>query len=143
LGERLTHGRERASDFFYLCCWTQNWKRERGKIWERLGEKLREFWERNEMYNWRNGLGSFYSEMNGQDCSKTTASNDWGEDLVLNIKFSEIRCMNLFSAESWSIHFYVDWSTWTVGRSICFLHYKIIDRSIILSQIFIRFSTYN
>lgn len=28
-----------------------------------------------------NGLGSFYSEMDGQDCSKTIASNGWGEDL--------------------------------------------------------------
>jgi hypothetical protein len=90
----------------------------------------------------------------------TAGEKIWG-DLVLQIRFSEIRCMNLFSAESrsiaflhyeiinrsnWtvrrSIHFYVDRSTWTVGRSIYFSHYKIIDRSIILSQIFTRFSTY-
>jgi hypothetical protein len=78
---------------------------------------LREFWERNEMCDQRKGLGSFYSEMNGQDCSKTIASNGWGEDLGrfgIKYQFSEIRCMNLFSAESRSIHF---------------LHYKIFDRS--------------
>jgi len=85
--------------------------------------------------------------------------------LVLNIRFSEIRCMNLFSAESRSIAFLhyeiIDRSNWTVSRSIqflhykiidrsnwtvCqliqFLHYKIIDRSNILSQIFTHFSTY-
>jgi hypothetical protein len=43
----------------------------------------------------------------------TAGEKIWG-DLVLKIRFSEIRCMNLFSAEN---------------RSIAFLHYEIIDRS--------------
>jgi len=33
------------------------------------------------MCDQRKGFGSFYSKMNGQDCSKTIASNGWGEDL--------------------------------------------------------------
>jgi hypothetical protein len=43
--------------------------------------------------------------------SHLTAEEKIWEDLVLNIRFSEIWCMNLFSAESRSIHFYVDRST--------------------------------
>jgi hypothetical protein len=46
--------------------------------------------------------------------SHLTAGEKICGDLVLNIRFLEIRCMNLFSAES---------------RSIAFLHYEIIDRS--------------
>jgi hypothetical protein len=58
------------------------------------------------MCDQRKGLGSFYSEMDGQDCSKTITSNGWGEDLVLNIRFSEIRCMNLFLQKVDRSHFY-------------------------------------
>jgi hypothetical protein len=49
-----------------------------------LGENLREFWERIEKMrcvikgkDWV----SLYSEMDGQDCSKTIVFNGWEEDL--------------------------------------------------------------
>jgi len=56
-------------------------KIEREREREREKRNLREIGREIEMCNWRNGLGSFYSEMDGQDCSKTIASNGWGEDL--------------------------------------------------------------
>jgi hypothetical protein len=78
---------------------------------------LREFWERNEMCDQRKGLGSFYREMDGQDCSKTIASNGWGKYLgrfdIKNRIFGD------------SVHEFVS----AKSRSIAFLHYEIIDRS--------------
>jgi predicted 3-demethylubiquinone-9 3-methyltransferase (glyoxalase superfamily) len=80
-----------------------------------LGESLREFWERNELCDQRKGLGSFYSEMDGQDCSKTITSNGWGEDLGrFGIKYQ------IFGD---SVHESVS----AESRSIAFLHYEIID----------------
>jgi hypothetical protein len=59
-------------------CKTENKEREREK-----GETKRVSWrefERIEMCNWRKGLGSLYSELDGPDHSKMIVSNGWDED---------------------------------------------------------------
>jgi len=140
LGERETYlrERERALDYFCLCCWTQNWERERqtDRIWERFGE--------NWSMNWTWGLGSIYTKTNGQDCSKTIASNGWGEDLgrfgIKNRIFRDL-VHEYVSCRSRSIDFFggsidtlftldrsticVDRSTWIISGSIDILFIQI------------------
>jgi len=74
-------------------------------------------------------LGSFYSEMGSQDCSKTIASNGWGEDLERFCNKNQILDDSMHesvSAESRSIDFFggsID-TLFTLDRStIC------VDRS--------------
>jgi len=124
--------RERETEF------ERDWER----VWESFGREMRCVIKGKD---WAPFIVKWTAKIAPKRSHPTAGEKIWG-DLVLNTRFSEIRCMNLFSAESRSIYFLhykiFDRSNWTVGRSIYFLHYKIFDRSNILSQIFIRFSTY-